>query len=336
MKKNLKIILISLSLALITSFLFLKKLHQGATDGSNVYLPIVCISQITEHPALDEERRGIIAALESAGYRDGETVKISYQNAQGNVATAAQIAKSQAGQKPAVMIAIATSSAQALLPVATSQKIPMVFTAVTNPIDAKLVKSNDDISQQIYGISDALPTVTQIQLIRDFLPTLKTIGVIYNGGEVNSTHMVKELKTLCEKESIIIIEAIASKTSDVVSAAQNLTGRVEAIYIPNDNTAVSAMSSITQVAEKAGLPVFAGDTGSVQKGALATRGYDRFELGQKAGAIAVKLLKGEKPIKNVDDTHNLHVYVNEKTRKSLGITIPEALLKNVIMIGTDA
>lgn len=277
-----------------------------------------------------------MAALESAGYRDGETIKIAYQNAQGNLATAAQIAKAQAGQKPSVMIAIATSSAQALLPVATAQKIPMVFTAVTNPIDAKLVKSNDDVSQKVYGVSDALPTITQIQLMREFLPTLKTIGVIYNAGEVNSTHMVKELKSLCEKEGITIIEAVASKTSDVVSAAQNLTGRVEAIYIPNDNTAVSAISSIVQVAEKAKLPIFAGDTGSVQKGALATRGYDRFKLGQKAGEMVVKILKGEKLTKSVDSTHELHVYVNEKTRNSLGITIPKALHKNMIMIGTSA
>lgn len=335
MKKNLKIILTALSSLLLVSFFLLKK-QNVVTDSIKSELPLVCISQIIEHPSLDEERRGILSALAVAGYRDGETVKIVYQNAQGNLAIAAQIAKSQAAKNPAVMIAIATSSAQGLLPVAISHKIPMVFTAVTNPIDAKLVKSNDDISQNVYGVSDALDPSAQVELMRGFLPKIKTIGVIYNAGEMNSTLMVKELKALCDGKGIIVIEAIASKTSDVVGAAQNLINRVDAIYVPNDNTAVSAMSSIVQVAEKAKLPVFAGDMGSVQKGALATRGYDRFELGQKAGALVVQILKGEKIMKSVDNTHTLHVYVNEKTRKNLGIDVPEDVRKDVILIGTAA
>ena len=337
MKKNLKIILISVIILASISLLLSKK-SATTVDESKPVLPLVCLSQVIEHPALDEERRGIIDALKTAGYIDGKTIKIIYQNAQGNLATAAQIAQMQAAQNPAVLVGISTSSAQALLPIATAQKIPLVFTAVTNPYDAKLVKSADAPAggeNAVFGVSDALPLNSQVALIREFLPNLKTIGVIYNAGEVNSTHMVNELKTLCEKEGLTLIPAIATKTGDVAGATQSLIGRVDAIYVPNDNTAVSAMSSIVQVAEKANVPLFAGDTGSVQNGALATRGYDRFKLGQKTGALIIRILKHEKIEKIVDASHDLHVYVNEKTRKTLGIALPASLDKNVILVGTE-
>ncbi len=337
MQKNLKIILISVSLLAAVSLLLLKK-SSNTPETLKATLPVVSLSQIIEHPALDEERRGIIDALKSAGYVDGKTVEIIYQNAQGNLATATQIAKMHASKNPAVMVGISTPSAQALLPVANAQKIPLIFTAVTDPYDAKLVKSPNeptDSESTVFGISDALPLESQIALMREFLPALKTIGVIYNAGEVNSTHMVNQLKALCEKEGITLIQAVATKTADVAGAAQNLVGRVDAIYVPNDNTAVSAMSSIVQVAEKAKLPLFAGDTGSVQNDALATRGYDRFQLGKKTGALIVHILKHEKIKKTVDASHDLHVYVNEKTRKTLGIALPASLEKNVILVGTE-
>ena len=328
MKKNLKIILISVSLLAGIAFLLLKK-SPGTTGTHQPTLPLICISQIIEHPALDEERRGMIDALVTAGYIDGQTIKIVYQNAQGNLATAAQIAQMQAGQHPTVMVGISTSSAQTLLPITTAQNIPLVFTAVTDPAAARLIKDN------VFGISDALPLAGQISLMREFIPTLKKVGVIYNAGEVNSTHIIKELTALCTKEGITLIPAIAAKTSDVAGAAQSLVGRVDAIYVPTDNTAVSAMNSIVHVAEKAKLPLFAGDTGSVQGGALATRGYNRFQLGQKAGALIVRILKHEKIETAIDNTHDLHVYVNEKTRKTLDIALPASLTENVILIGTE-
>jgi putative ABC transport system substrate-binding protein len=331
MKKNLNIILGSIAALILVGFFVFK---ESSTDLPSSKLPVVCISQIVEHPSLDQERLGLMDALKSAGYNDGENIKIVYQNAQGNLATATQIAKMQAGQHPAVLVGISTSSAQALLAAAGSQKIPLVFTAVTNPLDAKLINT-DAATPTIFGVSDKLPIDSQIALMRDFLPHVKTIGVIYNAGEINSTHMVNELKTACAKDNIIVRTAIVSKTSDVSAATQNLVGRVDAIYVPNDNTAVSAMSSIVQISTKAKLPVFAGDTGSVEKGALASRGYDRFQLGQKAGALVLRILKGEAIEKTVDEIHPLHDYVNEKTLNALGIEIPQNIKNNVIVIGTN-
>jgi putative ABC transport system substrate-binding protein len=331
MKKNLNIILGSIAALILVVFFTVKK---SPTDLPSSKLPVVCISQIVEHPSLDQERLGLMDALKSAGYNDGENIKIVYQNAQGNLATATQIAKMQAGQHPAVLVGISTPSAQALLAAAGSQKIPLVFTAVTNPLDAKLINT-DAATPTIFGVSDKLPIDSQIAFMRDFLPHVKTIGVIYNAGEINSTHMVNELKTACAKDNINVSTAIVSKTSDVSAATQNLVGRVDAIYVPNDNTAVSAMSSIVQIATKAKLPVFAGDTGSVEKGALASRGYDRFQLGQKAGALVLRILKGEAIEKTVDEIHPLHDYVNEKTLNALGIEIPQNIKNNVIVIGTN-
>jgi len=327
MKKNLKIILISVSLAACISFFLFNKTSDTAAS-SQPHLPLISLSQIIGHRSLDEERRGLLDALKSAGYIDGKTIKITYQNAQGNLATAAQIAKMQAGQSPDVMVGISTPSAQTLLSVATSHAIPLVFTAVTNPVDAKLVNDN------VFGVSDALPLASQIAHMREFIPNLKTICVIYNAGELNSTHVVRALNIACEKENIVLIPAIAAKTSDVAAAAQSLAGRVDAIYVPNDNTAVSAMASIVQVASSAKLPLFASDMGSVENGALAARGYDRFQLGQKAGALVVRILRHEKIEKNIDNSHDLHVYVNEKTLKMLGMDLPKSLNKDVILIGT--
>lgn len=331
-KNNLKIVLISLSiLAALGGILFFNK--QSANNTIQNDVPLVCISQIIEHISLDEERRGIIDALAAEGYIDGKTIKIMCSNAQGNLATAAQIAQMHASKKPNVMVAISTSSAQAALAVVMRQKIPLVFTAVTNPIQARLVQPDLATHQNtVMGISDALPIDSQITLIRAFLPHVKTIGVVYNSGEINSAHMVGEFKKACADINMTVIEATANKTSDIVGAVQSLVGRVDAIYVPNDNMAVSAMNSIVQVAEKAKIPVFAGDTGSVQKGALATAGYDRFMLGQKTGKLIVRVLRGENVQNAIDNKHPLKIYVNEKTCSLLGFHIPESIASDVVLI----
>lgn len=330
--KKITLSLVILILAVVAYKHFSSKSSINISSTEN--LPIVAITQIIEHQALDQEREGIIDVLAKAGYIDGQTVKIVYQNAQGNIGTAAQIVNQIISQKPKVMVAISTPSAQAALPSCIIQKIPLVFTAVTDPMGAKLVKDMAKRNEPVTGVSDRLPIESQIQLVKDFIPGLKTLGVIYNAGEVNSVNMVKSLKEEAVKLNIEIVEATASKTSDVSTAMIGLVGKVQAVYVPNDNTAVAAMNSIAQIGEKHKLPVFAGDTGSVNSGAVATRGYDRFELGRKAGELVLKILKGT-PAGDlpVESGQSMQLTLNAEAAQKMGVAVPPSILQTAIVIG---
>ena len=332
---NLKKILISLTVLtlIILSVKYLSH-KQDSSLSSKDNLPIIAITQIIEHPALDQEREGVIETLAKAGYIDGQTVKIVYHNAQGNIGTAAQITTHMISLKPKLVLALSTPSAQVALGPCLAQNIPLVFSTVTDPLGAKLVKDLHKRIESVTGVSDNLPIDSQIQLVQDFIPDLKTLGVVYNAGEVNSVKMVKALHEEAAKRGIQIVEAVAGKTSDVASAMNNLVGKVQAVYVPNDNTAVAAMNSIVQIAEKHKLPVFAGDTGSVAAGAIATRGYDRFLLGKKAGELVLKILNGasagDLP---VEVNHPLSLMINKDAATKMGVVIPPALLQSATVIG---
>jgi putative ABC transport system substrate-binding protein len=335
MSSSLKKVLISLTVVTLVA-LSVKYLSQkqDPNQTSKDSLPIIAITQIVEHPALDQEREGVIETLAKAGYIDGQTVKIVYQNAQGNIGTAAQITTQMISLKPKLVLALSTPSAQAALGPCLTQNVPLIFSTVTDPLGAKLVKDLNKRSEAVTGVSDNLPIESQIQLVQDFIPGLKTLGVIYNAGEVNSVKMVKAMHEAAAKQGIQIIEAVAGKTSDVASAMNNLVGKVQAVYVPNDNTAVAAMNSIVQIGEKYKLPVFAGDTGSVKAGAIATRGYDRFLLGKKAGELVLKVLKGT-PAGDlpVEVNHPLNLMINKESAAKMGVIIPPALLQTATVIG---
>ena len=299
-------------------------------------LPIVAITQIVEHQSLDQEREGLIKALSDAGYEDGKNIKIIYQNAQGNLGVAAQIVTQLLGHKPKVMVAISTPSAQAALAPCLNQKVPLVFTAVTDPVGAKLVKDFTNKTDPVTGVSDALPIASQVELIKQLVPGIKSLGIVYNPGEINSIKMVQLLKEVLVLENITLVEATASKTSDVSAAVTSLVDKVQALYIPNDNTAVAAMKSIALVAERHKIPLFAGDVGSVMAGALATKGYDRHELGKKVGEHVVKILQGtDAATLSVLINHPLHVFVNVQTAARIGIVLPDAFLKTAHIVGEE-
>ncbi len=332
---SLKKIISTLVILILSIIIYKHFSSKSSIDiSSKEKLPIIAITQIIEHQALDQEREGIIDVLAKAGYIDGQTIKIIYQNAQGNISTAAQIVTQIVSQHPKVMVAISTPSAQAALPSCLAQNIPLVFTAVTDPIGAKLVKDMTKRTELVTGVSDYLPIQSQIELVKDFIPDLKTLGVIYNAGEVNSVNMVKSLKEEAEKLNIQIVEATASKTGDVSTAMTSLVGKVQAVYIPNDNTAVAAMNSIVQIGEKHKLPVFAGDTGSVSAGAVAARGYDRFELGRKAGELVLKILKGT-PAGNlpIESGQTMRLTLNIKAAKRMGVVVDPSILKTATVTG---
>lgn len=291
----------------------------------------VAITAIVEHPALDATRDGVIEALKAAGYTPGDTLKVEYQSAQGNPATAAQIARQFAGARPDVIVPISTPSAQAV--VASTRDIPVVFTAVTDPVGAQLVRSLDKPGANVTGVSDMAPVAEHVALIREIVPSVKRLGVLYNAGEPNSVSLVKALKDEAQKAGLTVVEATATKSADAQPAARSLVGKADAIYVPLDNTVVSALESVVAVGQQAKLPVFSADTDSVARGTVASIGFDYRQVGRQTGEAVVRILKGEKPGDvPVTFAKGTDLFVNPKSAAAMGVTIPEAVIQRATKV----
>ena len=284
------------------------------------------ISQIVEHPALDSAQKGFIDGMTAAGYVEGEDVVYDIANAQNDKNNALTIAQKFVNDKVDMIFAIATPTAQAAAQATTD--IPILITAVTDPVAAGLVETLDAPGGNVTGTTDMNPIAEQLELVKKFVPDAKKVGVIYNSGEVNSEVQVEIAKEVAGDLGLEIVEASVATSSDVSQAAASLVGRVDAIYIPTDNTVVSALETVLQVAEDNKIPVIAGEGDSVERGALATLGIDYYELGKQTAEMAVKVLKGEAPAGMVIETQkNMQLYINKTAAKNMGVEIPADLLK---------
>lgn len=284
------------------------------------------ISQFVEHPALDSAREGIIEGLKESGFLEGKDFTLDYQNAQTDFPTTQTIAEKFVSAKVDLIVAIATPSAQAAANA--TKGIPIVITAVTDPVEAGLVKSAEKSGTNVAGTSDMNPVKEQLELIKEFLPDAKNVGIIYNAAEPNSVVQVDIAKACAKDLGIDIIEATVANTSEVNLAAKTLIGKVDAIYAPTDNAVASSISAILKVANEAKIPVIPGERALVDAGALATFGIDYFSLGKQTGKIAARILEGEKPSEMaIEFSDDLKLVVNKKAADILGINIPESVLK---------
>lgn len=285
------------------------------------------ISQIVEHPSLDATRQGFLAALKDAGLVEKENLEVDVQIAQGDTNNNTTIAQKFAGDKKDLVLGIATPSAQAL--VQTVKDTPILFTAVTDPLGAKLVKSLEKPEGSVTGVMDTHPD--EIGKLMEFIamefPKVKTVGAVANEGEQNSQIAVKRAEEALAKHGIKLVRAAAANSSEVKQAAESLVGKVDAIYINKDNTVVAAFESVVQVAEKNKLPLFAGDIDSVKRGAFATFGYEYYDIGYTTGKMAVEILKnGKKPSDlKVSFPEKLDLYMNLKAAKNQGIEVTASM-----------
>lgn len=224
---------------------------------------------------------------------------------------------------PAVLSA--TPSAQAV--VAATRDVPVVFTAVTDPVGAQLVRSMEKPGGNVTGLSDMAPVGEHVALIGEILPNAKRLGIVYNPGEPNSVTMVKAFKDEAAKKGLSVVEATATKSADVQAAGRSLVGKADAIYVPLDNTVVSALEALVQVGAQSDLPVFSADTDSVERGTAASLGFDYFELGKQTGAVVARVLKGEKPADiPVRVASGTNLVVNPKAAESMGFAIPKSVM----------
>jgi len=285
----------------------------------------VAVTAIVEHPALDAVRKGVQDTLAVAGYKEGENLKFVFESAQGNPATAAQIARQFAGDEPNVIVPISTPSAQAV--VSSTRDIPVVFTAVSDPLGAQLVKNMDKPGGNVTGLSDMSPVGEHIALIKEILPNVKTIGYLYNSGEANSVSLLAALKAEAEKAGITVIESAATKSAEVQGAARALVGRADAIYVPTDNTIISALEGAVAVAEESKLPLFTADTDSVSRGSIAALGFNYYDVGKQTGDIVVRVLKGENPGDiAVKTAAGSDLVINKSAAAKMGVTLPESVV----------
>lgn len=286
----------------------------------------VAITAIVEHPALDSIRKGIIEELEREGFVDGKNIKIDYQSAQGSTATAAQIARKFVGDKADIIIPITTPSAQPV--VAATRSISIVFSGVTDPVSAKLVKSWEPSGTNVTGISDHKPIAPQVKLIKTLVPELKSVGYVYSAGEVNSTIVLEELKEEAKKQEFNVIAVAVQRSADIGTAARSLNGKVQAIYISEDNGVVSAYEALHKAALEAKIPVIASDRDTVKRGALAAYAVNQYDIGVATGKSAARILRGEKPGSiPTQEVNQLELSINTNTAKELGISLPHNLLK---------
>jgi len=291
----------------------------------------VAVLAIVEHPALDAVRDGVQAALKDAGYEAGKNLKWQYQSAQGNTGTAAQIARKFVGDNPDAIVGIATPTAQAA--VAATKTVPIVFSAVTDPVAAKLVPSWEPSHTNVTGVSDLLQLDKQIDLIKQVVPAAKRVGMVYSPGEANSVVVVKEMKDLLAKRGMSLVEASAPRSVDVSSAARSLVGKVDVIYTNTDNNVVSAYESLVKVGQDAKIPLVASDTDSVKRGAIAALGINYRDLGEQTGRMVARILKGEKPGDIKPETSSkLELYVNPGAAEKQGVKLSDALVKSAAQV----
>mgnify|MGYP000909434481 CR=1 FL=1 len=264
------------------------------------------------------------------GYKDGQNIKLDQQNAQADQSNLNSIAQRFVSDKKDLVLAIATPAAQTMANA--SHDIPIMGTAITDYVTAKLVQSNEHPGGNVSGTSDMTPVEKEVDLIIALVPNVKRIGAIYTSSEINSQLQVEKMKAYAATKGITVVEATVSNVNDIQQAATNLVNQdVQAIYTPTDNVLASAMANLAQITDAAKIPVFAADEGMTMTGGVATYSVDYYQLGYQTGLMAAKVLAGEAKIADlaIETQKEIKLTVNEERAKKLGITIPEALRKDM-------
>ena len=312
-----KLIAVLLTMALSLTFF----------TGCSKKIPVIGISQYGEHASLDNCREGFIQGLKDAGLVEGKDFTISYQNAGFDDAIATQIAQNFSSKNVALMCGIATPSATACYAAAEDKNIPVIFTAITDPVQAKLDSGN------VTGTSDKLPVDAQLDLIRQLQPDADTIGIIYTTSEPNSVSAIADYQAKAADYGFTIEAIGVTQQSDVTQAADTLIAKgVDCFSNLTDNNVVGVLSSVLEKTGEAGIPVYGSEVEQVKIGCVAAAGIDYYQLGMQTGAIAAKVLKGEAKASEIpyETISEYGIYVNSSALTEMGITLPAAIADKAI------
>ncbi len=304
--------------------LFLVLFTRGGCASAADRMPVIGIIQYVEHQALDAAREGFLAALADSGYKEGETVLIDYQNAQGDASNLSTIGDRFVGKKVDLILAIATPAAQSIA--GKTAEIPILGTAITDYVVARLVDSNERPGGNVSGTSDLNPVREQIGLITSLVPHLRTIGVLYTSSEDNSVLQARLAKETIEKLGLEYVEVTVSNSNEVQQAAQSIARRVDAIYIPTDNILASAMPIVHGVTSRSKTPVIPGEAGMAEAGGVATLAINYRDLGYQTGLMAVRVLQGEEPaVMPIEGASGFEYFINGAVAAEIGLEIPAEL-----------
>ena len=296
----------------------------GANGGDKVYK--IGIVQIMEHTSLNTIRDAVVDRLAELGYKDGENCEIDLQQANNESTTVQQILDQFKADGSDIIVAITTPCAQLAAPY--SEEIPVVFSAVTDPVAANLVDSLESTGGNITGTSDTLAIDKILDFALEMKPDIKTLGFLYNTGEDNSVSCLESVKAYCEDKGIEVVEGAATNTSEVQEAAQTLASKCDAVFSPNDNTIAGAMGTVAEVMNSAKVPMFVGADSMVMDGGLGTVGIEYSDLGKETANMVADILSGKKkaseiPVKVFNE--DLSTYINKTTAEAIGIEIPESI-----------
>ena len=327
MKNKRLLAVLAVLVVLVGGSLIYSSLHKGGgakstTDKKTVKVGVL---QYVSHPSLDLIYKGIKDGLAEEGYK-ADDIKIDFMNAEGDQSKVATMSKQLVSNDNDVLIGIATPSAQGLAS-ATKNK-PVVMGAITDPVGANLVKNLEKPGGNITGVSDRNPAKQQLELIKKLTPNVKTIGALYSSSEDNSKSQVEEFKKLAEEAGYKVEEYSVPSTNEIASTMNVMTGKVDAIWIPIDNTIASAFATVVSSNKDAKKPIYPSATAMVEEGGLASVVVDQHDLGVATGKMAAKILKGAKPEETPVEIFNKgKSVINKKNAKELGITVPEDALK---------
>ena len=323
-KKNFKIVV--LLILLVVSLVGCKSVDTSKDDKIKIG-----ITQITEHPALDLAREGFIRALKDNGFEDGNNIEIDFQSAQGDIPTSQTIAQNFVSQNKDIIFAISTPSAQSAFN--STNEIPILITAVTDPVEAGIVKSIEKTQTNVTGTSDITPVNKQFELIKMLVPNAKKVGVIYNTSEINSKIQVDMAKKEAKKIGFDIEEVGVSSVNEVAQAMDKLIQSVDVVYTPADNIVASSMSLISNKCNEKNIPIIGAEESHVKLGALATEGIDYNQLGYETGLMAVQVLNGKEPQDmSIEHIKNTTLVINEEVAKKINIEVPDELKSKAQLI----
>jgi putative ABC transport system substrate-binding protein len=311
-------------IAIILVFLGVAYFKEGGFATSQK-TPTVGILTLMHHPALDQIHKGVVAGLKQEGF-SGKKVKIDYQNAQGDQSNLKTMSSKLVNEHNDVLVGITTPASQALAN-ATS-KIPIVLGAVTDPKDAGLVKNNKRPGGNITGISDQAPLPEQLKLIKEFMPHMKTLGIIYTSSDSSAVAEHALFVKLCKKEHVNVKSYSISNSNDLNQVSQQMMTQVDAVFVPTDNTIAGAMQTLVANANAAKKPIFPTVDTMVKDGGLATYSINQYKLGVRGGKLAGQILKGEKKTATTPINYIRHgdATINLKQAKKLGIKVPAKFL----------
>ncbi|GCA65952.1 ABC transporter substrate-binding protein [Mediterraneibacter butyricigenes] len=306
------------------------KSEDTASDGEKTYT--IGISQFAEHGSLDNCREGFLEGLKEEGIEEGKNLKVDVKNAAADQGTTKQISDGFVSDKVDLICAIATPSAQAAYNSAMNSDIPVVYTAVTDPIAAKLANEDGTPVGNVTGTSDELPIKAQLEMIREMLPDATKIGIMYTTSEVNSVSALEKYKDLAGDYGFTIVEKGVTQTADISLATDELLDEVDCISNLTDNTVVNSLATILDKANEKNIPVFGSEIEQVKIGCVAAEGLDYIALGKQTGKMAAQILKGEKKASemNFETITEPGFYVNTAVAENLGITVPQDLADNAV------